>query len=66
MGQPLRLVVVLYRHAAGVEEHQHYHKPVKPLRLHGVSDPEAKSFLRPPKALASALGFHFRFEISCN
>jgi len=29
--EPLRLIVVFHSHAAGVQEHQQYHKPVEHL-----------------------------------
>lgn len=57
----MRLIVVLDRHTAGVEEDQHYNKPIEPLRLDGVPDPEPEAFLGAPETLAATLVLHFRF-----
>lgn len=47
-----------------IEEHQYDDEPIEPLRFDGMPNPEAKPFLRQPKAFAAALIRHFFIEIA--
>lgn len=49
-----------------VEKHQNDDKPIEPLGLNGVSNPEAKTFLSQPKTFATPLIRHFWFKIAWN
>jgi len=51
-------------YADRVQKDEDYHKPVEPLRLHRVPDPETKPLLRPPKSGTTSLRFRASFQIT--
>lgn len=59
-------MVVLNGNTDGVEEHENYDKPVEPLSLDGVADPEPKALFCSPETHTGAFVFHPALEVRCS